>query len=128
MDLIQAVARLSQGAAQRLQVRSALNPLLWLSVSVGIICLSFAYVFRDYVFLRNLLAVFGCLPGGVSCLIGVYFAMKHPEKLQSEDYQIKQQTLHVIEQKAGSIKLAPAALESIIQTATRRLESGDVAD
>jgi len=109
-------------------VRSALNPLLWLSVSVGVICFSFAYVFKDYEFVRNLLALFGCLPCGITCLVAVYFAIKRPEKLQSEDYQIKQQTLHVIEQKAGSIKLEPAALESIIQAATHRIESGGITE
>jgi hypothetical protein len=121
MDVVERVARLSQGAAQRLLVRSALNPMLWLAGVGAPVCFTFAYLFHDIEFARNLLLVVGTLPILFTCIGFCYFVLIKPEKLQSEDFQIRQQTLQIIQHKAGRINIDTSALESIANMAVRQI-------
>lgn len=83
--------------AGRLQVRSALNPILWLIGIVFPLTLFGAWLFQN-----NPVAVVVCLAVGVlpvvtACFVYVGFAIWRPEKLQSEDYQIRNQALHILQ-------------------------------
>lgn len=61
----------------------------------------------------SVLVGFGCLPLGVACLAFIGFAMFRPEKLQSEEYQIRHETLQLIQQKAGRLTLVPTSITAI---------------
>lgn len=116
---------LAQSAVQRLHVRSALNPMLWLSGITAPLCFSAAYVFREIPTLRDWLVVVGVFPIGITCLGFVGFALFRPEKLQSEDYQIRHESLQLIQQKAGRLPISPTSIEAIANPDTPRLGSGD---
>ncbi len=111
--MFNAVARSASAAAQRLRVRSALNPMLWLTGIATPMCLAAAYVFREHVNLLTVLVIAGLAPIAVTCLGFVYFALAKPEKLQSEDYQIRHETLQLIQAKTGSVALDPTSLTAI---------------
>lgn len=100
-------------AGQRLQVRSALNPMLWLCAIATPTCLLAAYVFRDTADLRGWLVAGGLAPIVVACLGFTGFAIFRPEKLQSEEYQLRHQSLTLIEQKGSAFAVDPASIEAI---------------
>jgi uncharacterized BrkB/YihY/UPF0761 family membrane protein len=123
MDLIEKIAKHSQGAAQRLQVKSALNPILWLIAVVLPVCLYTAYAFRDYSFALTFLLITALLPIIVACFGFIYLLIYKPEKLQSEDYQIKQQVLQTITEKTGKFaQLKPEVFFAIVSENRKQLE------
>jgi hypothetical protein len=119
------MAQVAQSAAERLQVRSALNPALWLCAISAPLCLGFAYLFRDVPEVRNWLLAGGLVPIGVACLGFVCFAILRPEKLQSEEYQLRHESLQLIQQKSGRIALNPASIEAIANPRAGQLEQGE---
>lgn len=104
----------SQAAAKKLQVKSALNPLLWLTAISAPIFISGAYFFRDHNVVLGFLILGAVLPVTFSCLGFVYFAIYKPEKLQSEDYQIRHESLRLIQQKSGQLETAVSSLDQIV--------------
>ena len=121
-ELLERVVQVAQSAAEKLHVRSALNPVLWLCGIATPTCLLFAYVFRDVPEVRAWLLAGGLLPIGVACIGFLGFAIFRPEKLQSEEYQIRHESLQLIQQKSGRLALAPASIEAIANPQARLLE------
>lgn len=115
--------QLAQSAAQKLRVRSALNPILWLCGIATPICFVGAYIFRDYSHIFQLLIYSGPAPIVVACVGFVYFAIFRPEKLQSEDYQLRHESLQIIQQKTGQTTLYPSSLEAIANPESKQIES-----
>jgi hypothetical protein len=96
-EAIERVTRGAQEAAVRLHVRSALNPLLWLcaicspaSLAIG----AFASGAAQVAFLA-----IGALPVICACGAYVYLMIKAPDRLHSEDYQLRRQALQMIYEK-----------------------------
>jgi len=112
-ELIDRVAHIAQTAGEKLRVRSALNPALWLCAISTPTCFFFAYFFQDTPGIRNCLLIGGLVPIAVSCLGFVGFAIFRPEKLQSEEYQIRHESLQIIQQKTGRITIEPTSIEAI---------------
>ncbi len=110
---------LAQMAAQRLHVKSALNPILWLCGIASPVCFVFAYLFYDVKNILYLLIIAGISPIAVACIAYLGFAIFKPDKLQSEDYQIRSKTLQLIQQKGGKIKMPPTPLELIANPSTK---------
>jgi hypothetical protein len=82
---------------------SALNPLLWLAGLGGSLCFfaaNFITAFAGWLICTGILCI-------VSPIIAyVYFAIKDPNRLQSEEYQIHQQKIqHQLRQGSQSIEL-----------------------
>lgn len=121
-ELIDRATRIAQSAAEKLRVRSALNPALWLCAIATPTCLSFAYVFRDIPDVRGWLLAGGLFPIMVACLCFVGFAIFRPDKLQSEEYQIRHESLQLIQQKSGRITISTASIEAIANPMTKQLE------
>ncbi len=99
MDWFEKFAHLAQSAGARLVVRSALNPLLWLC---GVVCPLFwaaAFLLRGDPFIARFLTIVSAAPVLKTCGVATYFAVRKPERLQSEDYQIRQQTLQMLREK-----------------------------
>ena len=110
------LARLAQSAAsaaQCLHVRSALNPGLWLCGIATPMFFIAAYYFRDDATVRNCLLLGASLPVVVVCIVFVGFAIFKPDKLQSEDYQIRHESLTLILQKGGKVPIDPASIQAI---------------
>ena len=72
---------------------SAMNPLLWLCAVGGLLCLLAAYYMPDYrgIFVFATIGIFA-----FSCLAYAYFAIKDPDRLQSEEYQAKMHEIQLM--------------------------------
>ncbi|HCJ7736025.1 TPA: hypothetical protein NV433_004448 [Citrobacter freundii] len=111
--------RLSQSAVKNLHIKSALNPILWLCaiaipmlawVAIYFSKTPFYLVVYIMVFLISVLVL-------VACGVFIYFAVKKPEKLQSEDYQLRHESIQWMQQKGGDLSFTPASVEQIINPA-----------
>lgn len=107
MNGIPDFAQLFHGAASRLTVRSALNPMLWLSAISAAIFLTAAYAFKDQPFLCHTLALVAIVPTVVTCCLAIYFAFCKPDKLQSEEFQIRAAALQLVQKGKFSRELIP---------------------
>lgn len=106
----------------RLNVRSAVNPCLWLCGIVSIPALVAACLTTGGV---QIAAVsLASVPIVIFCIGFIYFMLKDPDKLQSESYQIQKRALELISQKGRSIPIAPTSIEAITNPAFPRLEAG----
>lgn len=110
---IEHVAGKAQSAAAQLRVKSALNPMLWLCGIISLPCFAFAWFVRGVEPLASVLTYVGAAPVIVACLMGMFFAIFKPEKLQSEDYQLRHETLELIRQKGSNIEIEPSSLEIV---------------
>jgi hypothetical protein len=103
----------AHSAASHLRVRSALNPMLWLCAIIGLPCFVLAAVLHDVQLVSGSLLIIGGCPIAATIIGFFYFMVVAPEKLQSEEYQIRQQTLEIIKQKGSTLELSPSSLEAI---------------
>lgn len=103
----------SQTAAGRLRVRSALNPMLWLCGIVSPLSFGAALLARGREPLTTMFFAIGAIPILVACAQAVYFGIWRPEKLQSEEYQIRHEALELIKEKGSGIEVSPSSLEAI---------------
>lgn len=117
---------LLRSAAGRLTVRSALNPMLWLCAIVPAPCFLSAAGFGNDLLLRWLLVIVGCLPIVSACVGFLYFAFRKPEKLQSEDYQLRERALSLLMVSKGRrVQLDLASLHAITNPRALELPSGE---
>jgi len=87
--------------------------MLWLCGIATPVCLLAAFVFRDTPSVRDWLLIGGLLPIAVTCLGFIGFAVWKPEKLQSEDYQLRHESLQIIQDKSGQITVVATSIEAI---------------
>lgn len=121
-ETIERVTQGSQNAAVRLQVRSALNPLLWLCA----ICtpLTFGFAFFSSGAIQIALLSIGSLPIVCACGAYIYLMFASPDRLQSEDYQLKRQALQMIYEKGGRAGVLASSVAAITNPNAPRL-TGD---
>ena len=109
------IASRAQSAASNLRVRSALNPMLWMCAIVSIPC----YVISYFAYASGLehlgmvLVYIGSVPVIGTVLGFMYLMVVSPEKLQSEEYQLRHETIELIKQKGSAVELSPSSLEAI---------------
>jgi hypothetical protein len=124
VGLIDRVMGRAHSAAGRLRVRSALNPMLWLCALISLPCLAGAWLARGVEPIATVLTFTGVAPVAVTCLQSMYFAVCRPDKLQSEDYQLKHETLELIKEKGSKIDVSPSSLEIIANPIRGELPTG----
>ena len=122
-DLLTRIASSSHRAGYKLHVKSALNPALWLCAIVSPVCFLFAFVFRDTQFISTLLIWIGICPVLVSCFSYIFFAIFKPDKLQSEDYQLRHESLKIIQQKSGRITVPDTSIEAIANPYIKQIDN-----
>jgi hypothetical protein len=62
----------------------------------------------------------------LGAIIGfMYFMVAAPEKLQSEDYQIRHETLELIKQKGTSVEISPSSLDVIANPVRPPISKGE---
>lgn len=103
----------SATAAERLHVRSALNPMLWLCAIVSPVSFGIAWLTVGYPTLSLFFCAVGFLPIAFTCLGFAYFVIFDPKKLQSEDYQIRHEALELIKEKGSALEISPLSIEAI---------------
>ena len=96
-------------AGGRLTVRSALNPILWLS---GIITIPTLIAGTLYPELSAWIVAIGCAPVVVALFGFLFLLFFDRDKLQSEDYQLRKRTIELTQQKGDShpIEVNPNAI------------------
>ncbi|MBA6263904.1 hypothetical protein [Colwellia sp. Bg11-12] len=112
--MLEQLGQSSNSAAKSLHVKSALNPMLWLTGIATPLCFACAYFLRDSSPIFEILVFSGLTPILVTCIGFSYFAVFKAEKLQSEDYQIRHESLQIIQQKTGTIEIPLASLDNIV--------------
>jgi general stress protein CsbA len=108
-------------AGGKLSVKSALNPALWLCaiVSAPAIVASLSLGTNPPVWLITI----ACLPV-VAATVGFLFLLLFDrDKLQSEDYQIRKQSLELIQEKGQEFAVNAASIELISNPEKPRLLS-----
>lgn len=113
----------TQSAASKLRVKSALNPMLWLCAIASIPCYVLAYFAKDTQPLESFLLYAGTAPIVATTIGFLYFMIRAPEKLQSEEYQLRHESLQLIKQKGSSIEISPSSLEAIANPLSRSSSS-----
>lgn len=124
MNIFENYGNHTDRVTEGLNVKSVLNPILWLCGITTPICFIAAYFFNDNSLIQNSLILVGSLPIVVGCFSFVYFSFKDPNKLQSEDYQLKHETLKIIQTKSISVEVDAISLERLT-TGTQKLKHSD---
>jgi hypothetical protein len=128
INFFERLATNAQTAASQLCVSSALNPMLWLCGIASLPCFIFSIIVARLLpsadFLLMTFLLMGSLP-----IIGAFFGFFYlaifcPQRLQSEDYQIKRETLEVIKQKGSALEVLPSSLEAITNPAYKASSLG----
>jgi hypothetical protein len=83
-------------SGQRLKVKSALNPVLWLCGIITAPTLGLGAVNPD---LATWVIVIGCAPTIVALFSYLYFMFTDKDRLQSEEFQIQKRTIELAQQK-----------------------------
>lgn len=126
-QIVEKLTRTAEHAVGRLKVSTALNSVLWLC---GIICplgmLTACYV-QGWVQIAILTLTF--LPILLFATGFLYFLLRDPDKLRSEDFEIRKQALELIEEKGGKIPMLETSVTDIANPEYRALpESREGAD
>jgi len=103
--------------------KSAVQPLLWLCLIVTLPCLFLAPK-EDGAARIGLFAI-GSVPVLLFVVAYCYFMIRDPDRLHSEDYQLRSRALDIVETKGGIIKVDPVNIPNI---ATPQDESRKLAD
>jgi len=112
-------------AGGKLTVKSALNPLLWFCAVVDIPIMAMLTVIYASIPLWLLISMFVLIAIPIACTMfsAIYLLFYDRDKLQSEDYQIRKQTLDIIGQKGDRDVimggLSATTLNPLKQKATR---------
>lgn len=110
-DAIERVTKGAQNSAARLQVRSALNPLLWLCAICTPFSLGLAAITSG--FLQIALLAIGGMPILCACGAYIYLMLKSPDRLHSEDYQLRRQALQMIYEKGARAAVLASSVVAI---------------
>jgi hypothetical protein len=113
VDVFHKLSESAQGAAKSLIVRSALNPMLWLCAIMTPTCFYTAYQFKEKETFCAILIGGGLFPIFCACLYYLILLIKDPSKLQSEEYQIREQALTNINQKVSKPSLNATSIETL---------------
>ncbi|PYR45938.1 MAG: hypothetical protein DMF89_23635 [Acidobacteria bacterium] len=101
------------GAIRSIKVKSALNPLLWLCV-ITIPCYSAAIFLREFSGERIALLCVGSLPIVAAVFIAIYWAIKKPALLQSEHFQLMEQSLRMLQGQRLHETVSPEAVVALM--------------
>ncbi len=114
---LEEIIRSATSRAGIVRVRNALNPILWTCAVASPLCFGFAYAFGADPILRYGLAGLGTLPIILTLAAYIYFMFRNPDRLQSEEFVLRQQELTIIERKSGPpISLDGEAADGAITT------------
>lgn len=91
--------------AATIRVRNVLNPLLWLSAVATPTSFIAAWAAGFDTFAGVLLCFFGGLPVIATLVAYAGFALRDPDRLQSEEYRLRQRAIQLLYRKGGSTEI-----------------------
>lgn len=89
-------------------VRTAINPLLWLVGLTTPLAFILSAIVDDRL-IRVLLICFAAIPVVATLIAYVIFMFRDPDRLQSEEYRIRQRALQILYRKGGSADIVDVA-------------------
>lgn len=95
------------------RVQNALNPLLWTAGLLVPMCWIAAYFFRDDAILKYCFSALGALPVLVTLVVYLIFMFRDPNRLQSEEYQIRHQALQILHKRGDSSDIVDVAVDGL---------------
>lgn len=101
---------------------TVVQPLLWLCGTFSLGCFLISALVKDQWLQRGLFVV-GLLPIILFGFAYIYFMFKDPDRLHSEEFQLKRRSLSIVESKGGTVAILPVDL-STDPHATPRLLPG----
>jgi hypothetical protein len=106
-------------------VRTAINPLLWLVGLTTPLAFILAAFSGDQL-TRLLLICFAAVPVIVTLVVYVIFMFRDPDRLQSEEYRIRQRALQILYKKGESADIVDVANQiARIETSATRADTGE---
>jgi len=106
-------------------VRTAINPLLWL---VGLTT-PLAFVLAAFIgdqLIRLLLICFAAIPVIATLIAYIIFMFRDPDRLQSEEYRIRQRALQILYKKGASADIVDVANQvARIEASSTRPNAGE---
>jgi hypothetical protein len=106
-------------------VRTAVNPLLWLVGLTTPIAFVFIAVIGDQM-IRLALLCFAAVPVLVTLVAYLVFMFRDPDRLQSEEYRIRQQALRILYKTGGNTEIVDIANQVIrVETSNPRTDRGE---
>ncbi len=106
--------------ASVVRVRTALNPLLWTLATIASGCLLSALIAGPSAGLTFIFAGLTSFLVGLIAVTFIYFMIKAPDRLQSEEFVLKQQELTLLERMGG----APVAIDGQPPDGQKPIEMG----
>ncbi|MGL6351945.1 MAG: hypothetical protein ACRC2U_19355 [Aeromonas sp.] len=121
MDIKNTIASKAIDAGGRLRVKSALNPMLWLCAIVTLPGL--VYIGKSDKEISLFIQLTVTSPVFITLFGFLYLLFFDRDKLQSEDYQIRKQTLELVQEKGDEFPMIARTLEAISNPASNYLEN-----
>lgn len=113
-EIIDRITRVAEQALGSIKVSSALNPCLWLCVVATPLGLYGAVNSTPPV--QTVCLAIASIPLLTFAVGFLYFMVLNPDKLRSEQYELKKMALELIEEKGGRIPMSSSSVEAIANT------------
>ena len=121
--MLQEIGQILSQTFGKLRVKSALNPILWLCGIVVIPSIWMASRQDSGVPVWLIVLIF--LPVSVAVLGFLVLLFVDRDKLQSEDYQIRKQSLELIQEKGDPVPVRATSIDAITNPGRLRLDNKD---
>lgn len=105
------IIRTSLSRIETIRVRNALNPLLWVIGLTTPLCL-LTIVLVSAEVIRLAVLGFAALPVIVALIAYILLLIRDPDRLQSEDYRLRQTALQIIRRKASPVEIVDVGNET----------------
>ena len=124
-QIIELFAQSSKAVLSRHRVKNAITPIVYICGLTVPACFATAYMLSADPLVKYPLIVVGLLAPIVALGSYLYLLFSMPDKLQSEDFQIRQEVLHMVSKQGGKIKVLPMSLPAIANPSPEQLEHND---
>lgn len=121
IDTFAKMGETALSAVKTLVVRSALNPMLWLCGLMTPCFLGAAYMVKDIPSAFAALLVMAGIPTVSTCIGFFYLAIAKPEKLQSEEFQLRHEALISVREKGHKPEVVPVDINELVNQGDVRL-------
>jgi hypothetical protein len=91
--------------------KTVVQPLLWLCGTFSLGCFLILLFVKDLWLQRGIFLV-GLSPVVLFIFAYTYFMFKDPDRLHSEEFQLKRRSLGIVESKGGTVSILPVDLST----------------
>jgi len=104
--------------------RTVVQPLLWLCGTFSIGCFLISALAVKDLWLQRGLFLVGIVPIVLFVFSYTYFMFKDPDRLHSEEFQLKRRSLSIVESKGGTVAILPVDLSTDPYATPKLLSDG----